>query len=126
VVCANANAVPTSENIPQIAAATLCLINQQRALSHEQALKDDANLDVAATEHSLDMVASNYFDHVRPTGSSPLDRIQASGYIPRGYAYELGENIAMGTLTLGTPAATVAAWMASPPHRAFATSLCAP
>ncbi len=32
--------------------------------------------------------------------------------------YEVGENIAWGTLSLATPRAIVAAWMASPAHRA--------
>ena len=32
--------------------------------------------------------------------------------------YDVGENIAWGTLWLSSPRAIVAAWMASPPHRA--------
>jgi uncharacterized protein YkwD len=32
--------------------------------------------------------------------------------------FEVGENIAWGTLQLATPRAIVAAWMASPGHRA--------
>jgi uncharacterized protein YkwD len=116
--CVNADMIPTSENIPQIAAATLCLINQQRALHREGALRDNADLDAAAAGHSQDMVAGDYFDHVSPTGQTPLNRILASGYVPHGDMYELGENIDLGTYNLATPAAIVADWMNSPPHRA--------
>ena len=42
-----------------------------------------------------------------------------SGYIyDSQIGYEVGENIAWGTLWLSTPRAIVAAWMASPGHRA--------
>jgi uncharacterized protein YkwD len=110
--------VPGSENAALIDRATLCLINQQRARKGENALRANAHLDRTATQHSQNMVAADYFDHTSPTGETLLDRIQASGYLPRGYAYELGENIAFGMESLATPAATVNAWMHSPPHRA--------
>jgi uncharacterized protein YkwD len=42
-----------------------------------------------------------------------------AGYISSSrVGYEVGENIAWGTLGLATPRAIVAAWMASPGHRA--------
>ena len=45
--------------------------------------------------------------------------MRAAGYIySRQIGYEVGENIAWGTLWLATPRAIVAAWMASPGHRA--------
>ncbi|HEY5317791.1 MAG TPA: CAP domain-containing protein [Solirubrobacteraceae bacterium] len=116
--CANADLVPTSSNLPQIAAATLCLVNQQRALDHESPLRDNAHLDSSAAGHSQDMVAQNYYDHVSPTGVTPLDRIQASGYLPSADASSLGENIDAGAYASATPAAIVADWMASPDHRA--------
>lgn len=116
--CAGAHLIPTSENIPQIATATLCLINRQRALHHERPLSDNADLDSAASAHAEDMIAKGYFAHVSPTGESPTDWVKASGYVPRRYTYELGENIALCPLGAATPAATVATWMSSPAHRA--------
>jgi uncharacterized protein YkwD len=116
--CVNAELVPTASNASQISAAALCLVNQQRALHGEGALRENAELDSAAMHHSRDMVASNYADHISPSGETPLQRVAASGYLPGGYAYELGENLAVGTLQLATPAATVTGWMNSPPHRA--------
>ena len=64
------------------------------------------------------MVSENYFDHTSPAGETPLARIKASTYLPRRSAYMVGENIALGTMQLATPASIVASWMKSPDHRA--------
>ena len=45
--------------------------------------------------------------------------MRATGYISSSrIGYEVGENIGWGTLWEATPRAIVAAWMASPGHRA--------
>ena len=45
--------------------------------------------------------------------------MRAAGYLPdRGAGYVIGENLAWGTLSLATPQAIVAAWIASPGHLA--------
>jgi uncharacterized protein YkwD len=45
--------------------------------------------------------------------------MRAAGYLSSSVrGYEIGENIAWGTLWLATPRSIVAAWMASPGHRA--------
>jgi uncharacterized protein YkwD len=117
--CANANLTPKPENIGSVVAATLCLINGERARFGEPALVEDARLASAAAGHSQDMDAHDYFEHVSPSGQTLLMRIQASGFIPNvNVGYTLGENIAWGTLWLGTPAAIVKAWMDSSGHRA--------
>lgn len=117
--CPDANLTPKPDNIESAAAATLCLVNDERARFGEPALIEDARLSSAAAGHSRDMDALNYFEHVSPGGQTLLMRIQASGFIPNGnVGYTLGENIAWGTLWLGTPNAIVKAWMASPGHRA--------
>jgi uncharacterized protein YkwD len=117
--CPNANLTPKQGNIESVVAATLCLVNDERARFGEPALIEDSRLASAATGHSGDMDARDYFEHVSPGGQTLLMRIQASGFIPNGnVGYMLGENIAWGTLWLGTPNAIVKAWMASPGHRA--------
>jgi uncharacterized protein YkwD len=117
--CPGANLTPKPGNTESVAAATLCLINDERARFGEPALIADAHLSNAAAGHSRDMDARHYFEHVSPGGQTPLMRIRASGFIPNGHVgYLLGENIAWGTLWLGTPHAIVRAWMASPGHRA--------
>jgi uncharacterized protein YkwD len=117
--CPNASLTPRPENIAAVREAILCLINQERAAHGEGALALNARLARAAQGHSEDMASADYFSHYAPGGSSPLDRIRASGYIPGSrVGYEVGENIAWGTLWLATPRSIVAAWMASPGHRA--------
>jgi uncharacterized protein YkwD len=116
--CADTHLVPTRSNSERIEAATLCLVNVQRAHHGERALRANADLDRSAAAHSEDMVARNYFDHTSPGGETLLDRIKASTYLPPRAGYILGENIALGTMQLATPAAIVASWMKSPGHRA--------
>ena len=116
--CPDTHLVPTRANSGRIEAATLCLVNVQRARQGERALRANSDLARSAAEHSEDMVAHNYFDHTSPGGETVLDRIKASTYLPPRVGYVLGENIALGTMQLATPAAIVASWMRSPGHRA--------
>lgn len=117
--CPDANLTPRAGNIESVVAATLCLVNDERARFGEPALIEDARLASAAMGHSRDMDARHYFEHVSPGGQTLLMRVQASGFIPSGrVGYAIGENIAWGTLWLGTPRAIVKAWMGSPGHRA--------
>jgi len=115
--CADAGLIPTSANGTRTATATLCLVNAERTRRHLGALRANAQLTRSATGHTRDMVAADYFDHVSPAGRTLLDWVQDGSYLRRGMAYELGENIALGTLQLATPAAIVDGWMASPGHR---------
>jgi uncharacterized protein YkwD len=116
--CDDTHLVPTRSNSARIEAATLCLVNVQRARHGERALRPNADLARSAAAHSEDMVARNYFDHTSPGGETVLDRIKASSYVPSRAGYTLGENIAMGTMQLATPAAIVESWMKSAGHRA--------
>jgi uncharacterized protein YkwD len=117
--CPNVNLTPQAGNLDAIRAAVFCLINQEREQHGESPLASNAKLEGVAQAHSEDMAGENYFSHVTPRGETPLQRIRASGYIYSSQiGYEVGENIAWGTLWLATPQAIVSAWMASPPHRA--------
>ena len=73
------------------------------------ALSWNAALASAATVHSTDMAANNFFSHVGSNGSTFDQRITAAGYSWSAIA----ENIAAGN---STAAATVAQWVASAPH----------
>jgi uncharacterized protein YkwD len=115
--CQNTELTPEAGNLELIRTATLCLVNQERARNGEEPLKVSSELEQAAQSHTEAMVSEDYFAHVAPNGETPVDRIQATGYIPNAEAgYTLGENIAWGTLSLSTPNAIVAAWIASPEH----------
>jgi uncharacterized protein YkwD len=117
--CQNTNLTPTTANLPLVRAAVLCLINTERAEHGEEPLQSDSRLEAAAASHGQEMLAVNYFDHVSPSGVTPVDRVREAGYFPNSeVGYIVGENLAWGTLSLSTPEAIVKAWIASPEHLA--------
>jgi uncharacterized protein YkwD len=117
--CLNAELQPNAQNIESIREATICLVNRERATQGESPLQQNSKLQTAAQAHTESMAWGNYFEHLGPGGQTPLDRMRAAGYIySSNIGFEVGENIAWGTGSLGTPRAIVAAWMASPGHRA--------
>jgi uncharacterized protein YkwD len=117
--CENTELTPNPGNLEAIDAATLCLVNQERARNGELPLRPNAQLEQAAQGHSEEMVEDDYFAHIAPSGLTPVARVEETGYLPnQQVGYTLGENIAWGTLQLSTPAAIVAAWIASPEHLA--------
>jgi uncharacterized protein YkwD len=117
--CPGANLRPDEGNLEVVLAATLCLVNGERARFGAPPLVEDARLQSAAEAHSRDMVEGDYFEHVGPSGQTPLARIRAAGFIPNStVGFVIGENIAWGTLWLASPREIVKAWMASPGHRA--------
>ncbi|HEX3511239.1 MAG TPA: CAP domain-containing protein [Solirubrobacteraceae bacterium] len=117
--CRHTNLRPNAANLDLIRGAVLCLIDRERARHGERALRPNMRLRRAAQGHSESMARGAYFAHVGPGGLTPLARMRAVGYISRRTrGYEVGENIAFGTLWLASPRAIVAAWMASPGHRA--------
>jgi uncharacterized protein YkwD len=117
--CPGADLRPEEENIEAVRTATLCLINRERTIHGEQLLQPNDHLQQAAQAHTESMAFGDYFEHDGPQGDTPLSRMIAAGYIYSSQiGYEIGENIGWGTLSLSTPRAIVAAWMASPGHRA--------
>ncbi|MDE3070033.1 MAG: CAP domain-containing protein [Acidobacteriota bacterium] len=117
--CANTTVRPQVANLSAIRASVLCLIDRERARNGEHPLLANHRLEQAAQRHTEDMVENDYFEHVGPSGQSLGDRLRASGFIySSNLGYVVGENIAWGTLEDSTAQAIVAAWMASPEHRA--------
>lgn len=116
--CADADSAPSPQNVPRLVAATLCLLDEQRAQRSLPALRPQVELTQAAQSYAADMVAWRFFDHVTPAGRTLLDRVQATGYLRPAGIWALGENLAWGSGLDGTPRQVVAAWMASAPHRA--------
>jgi uncharacterized protein YkwD len=118
-ICQDAELRPSEENLDRIRGATLCLVNRERSAHGERALQPNGALRQSAQGHTDSMVAGNYFEHDGPGGQTLLQRIREAGYIYSArVGYAIGENIAWGGAQLGTPKAIVAAWMASPGHRA--------
>jgi uncharacterized protein YkwD len=117
--CQNTQLIPESGNLTLVRAAVLCLINTERAQNGREPLSTNARLEQAAEGHGKEMLSLDYFDHVAPSGLTPVQRIRTTGYIPSSeVGYVIGENLAWGTLTLATPQAIVNAWIASPEHLA--------
>ena len=112
-VCASTSATASSASAAQLTRATLCLLNQERARRGLRPLRHNTRLALAAKRHAADMVRRDYFSHVAPGGTDFVARIRRTGYS----APTLGENLAAGSGTLATPAATVRGWMNSPGHR---------
>jgi uncharacterized protein YkwD len=117
--CPGADLRPTEQDLGRVRAAILCLVNRERAGQGERPLAPNKRLEQAAQEHTKGMAFGDYFEHVGPRGETPVSRMRAVGYISSAHvSYEVGENIGWGTLWEATPRAIVAAWMASPGHRA--------
>jgi uncharacterized protein YkwD len=72
--CDDTHLVPTRSNGARIEAATLCLVNVQRARHGERALRPNADLGRSAAAHSQDMVARNYFAEFRDSGLGVVAR----------------------------------------------------
>jgi uncharacterized protein YkwD len=101
-----------------LANAALCLVNQERTSRGLRPLKSNRRLANAAGAHARDMCARGYFSHDSANGASFADRIRKAGYVPRNAFPSLGEDLAWGSGSLGTPREIVQSWMNSPGHRA--------
>jgi uncharacterized protein YkwD len=102
----------------QLARATLCLLNEERGRRGLPRLRLNNRLSDAAERHSRDMVRRNYFSHDSLSGHSFVDRIRRTGYLRSARSWSVGENLAWGSGSRGTPRSILSAWMASPGHRA--------
>jgi uncharacterized protein YkwD len=115
--CANANLQPTNSNLAAIDAATFCLIEQIRVAHHLHTLRFNRPLQGVAAGQARDMVAGDYFGDDSLSGLTPMQRILATPYPSHAKRVNSAQNIGWATGPFATPAAMVAAWMNSPPHR---------
>jgi uncharacterized protein YkwD len=115
VACTSGSASPSRANLRSIAAATICLLNAERAGAGLPPLALNPKLIRASAGMSALMVRQHFFAHDTPGGRSLVDRIRPTGYIKGNWS--LGENIAWGSGGLATPRAIVNGWMHSKGHR---------
>jgi uncharacterized protein YkwD len=118
IVLAAPFTTPAPAAAGSVAAEVLRLVNAMRGqLQHcgrsvmpaVPPLRLNPLLSDAALTHAQDMLRFNYFDHTGHDGSSPAERVAATGY-----QYRIaGENLAAGP---ETPQEAVRGWMASPGH----------
>ena len=88
------------------------LTNVERSKKGMSTLTNNSVLNKSATAKVQDMFSQQYFEHVSPSGVSVTDLVNKEGY----QYIVIGENLALGNF--GGDAQVLAAWMASPGHRA--------
>lgn len=88
----------------------IVLTNEVRQQYGLPLVKEDSLLNKAAQNKAEDMFENKYFSHYSPTGASPWDWIDKSGY---DYYYA-GENLAMNFLDTEE---VIKGWLNSPSHR---------
>jgi len=100
-----------------VSAATLCLVNRERAARHLHLLHANPDLAHVAAAKVSSMVRGNYFADVGPSGRTPLSLVLATRYPLGAPGVAIGQNLAWGTGPCATPEHIVTALMESPPHR---------
>jgi uncharacterized protein YkwD len=115
--CTNADKHPSQATVAQLRAATVCLVNIERAKHGRAKLRTNHGLALAGQRHASDMVRRQYFSHTSRSGRDFKQRIVRTGYA-RGHGAILGENLAWGSQGKATPRSIVRSWMNSPGHRA--------
>ena len=111
--CEGALSLPRRGNVDEIRAATLCLLNQERAREDLPPLRRNRRLERASQSHSETMAERRFFAHEDHRGADAAARVRRAGY--RGAT--VGENIGWGAERAARPAEMVAGWMNSPGHR---------
>ena len=97
----------------------LALVNHVRAAHGMARLTFAPTLERASREHSREMVGRDYFRHSSFSGESFSSRLIRFGFSPSGCSsWTVGEDIAYGSGSRGSPTAIFESWMHSPPHRA--------
>jgi uncharacterized protein YkwD len=105
--CAGAGQVPTSRTLGAARAATLCLLNGERALRGLAPLVERAPITRESQAYSELMVEERFFAH---------DGL--AGYLLDGLYWVTGQNLAWGDGPLAAPDRIVEGWMASTDHKA--------
>jgi uncharacterized protein YkwD len=110
LVATPAHAAPARVPVRTLMSQVVTMTNQQRDAHGCGQVAVDRDLTVASIRQSGYMARTGVFSHVWRNGSTFASRARAAGY-----QRPAGENIAWG---YPTAAQVVAAWMASPRHRA--------
>ena len=106
---------------PSLEGLVLQRINEVRAAYGLGRLGSSTGLTRAAVTHSRAMVLNGFFAHESRNGAPFWLRLKAF-YGPHSNGWTVGENLAMFGGARPDAASIVAAWMASPPHRAILLS----
>lgn len=116
--CKGSNLQPAKLSKKKATRAITCLMNKERKKKGLKKLKAQKQARKAAVKHSKKMISVGCFEHQCKGEASLSDRLTATGYLPCGCSWGVGENLAQGEGSKGTPRALVKAWMKSSGHRA--------
>jgi uncharacterized protein YkwD len=115
--CGDVDVRPAAGNLDAIRAATLCLLNSERAAQGLRALTENDRLTAASDAYADQMVRQRFFGHVSPDGRTLVRRLWDVGYLGRTADWLAGENIAWAEARQATPREVMSGWMGSPEHR---------
>ena len=115
--CAFADAQPGEAAPADLAQATLCLLNGERATAGLGQLSASAPLTTTAERYAQYMVSDAHFAHQDESGHNVVTRVLETDPSLADRWLVIGENLGWGTYALATPRAMVDGWMASPSHR---------
>jgi uncharacterized protein YkwD len=114
VSCKKDSALPEGRLLPEMADSVNLLRSRgcrcgTDSMPPAPPLTWNAQLGAAAAAHAKDMYVRNYFSHISPEGSSPIQRAQQAGYT----GSYVGENIAKGYASISD---VMPAWRMSEAH----------
>jgi uncharacterized protein YkwD len=116
--CRAAKAAPSKLSKYQASKAILCLINHERRAHGLGRIERQGEQTKAARRHSRLMIRSTCFSHQCPGEGELVSRMQKADYLPCNCYWGVGENLAYGERSYGSPKSVMHAWMNSSEHRA--------
>jgi uncharacterized protein YkwD len=115
--CQFADAQADSATTQQLAEATVCLLNDQRAAAGLGSLTATGPLGTTAQHYAEYMVSDAHFAHRDESGHNVVSRVLSTDPTLADRWLVLGENLGWGTYGMATPRSMVQGWMNSPTHR---------
>ncbi|MFN8113457.1 MAG: CAP domain-containing protein [Solirubrobacterales bacterium] len=116
--CKGGDARPAKLSEKRASKAVFCLLNKERRSHGLRPLHRQRSQAEAARKHNRRMVKSGCFSHECPGEKDLVGRLTAADYLPCNCSWGVGENIAYGSGSYGSPRKIVDMWMHSSGHRA--------
>jgi uncharacterized protein YkwD len=91
--CAHARDTHADASLRQLAKATVCLVNHERAQRDKGRLDENRKLRTAASRHTDKMLAKNCFRHRCPGEPGLEERIRRTGYLNGAKRWRFAENM---------------------------------
>jgi uncharacterized protein YkwD len=91
--CAHADDTRAQASLSDLAKATVCLINRERADRDKHRLDSNAKLRAAAKGHTETMLEKDCFKHRCPNEPSLDKRLHKSGYLEHAVSWRYAEDI---------------------------------